>query len=73
MLFLCGNVLPAVWLNNSMWCVVIKNWVLAVSMGNEKKKKILKVCTVTVPSVICGTWEHNVTVVNSSDCLVRVY
>lgn len=26
-------------LYNSMWCDVIKNWVLTVSMGNKKKKK----------------------------------
>lgn len=56
-----------------MWCDVIKNWVLTVSMANKKKKKkeALKICIVTR----CDLWNlgAHVTVVDSSDCLVRVY
>lgn len=72
-LFLCGNILPAVWLNNSMWCGMIKNWVLTVSMGNKKKKKSLKDLQSSITK--CDLWDlgAHVTVADSSDCLVRVY
>lgn len=57
-----------------MWCGVIKNWVLTVSMGNKKqKKKSLKGLQSNITQ--CDLWDLGapVTVVDSSDCLVRVY
>lgn len=73
MLFLLGNILPAVWLNNGMCCDVVKNWVLTVSMGNKKEKKSFK--DLHSNSIKFDLWDlgAHVTVVDSSDCLMRVY
>lgn len=42
-----------------MWCDVIENWVLTVSVDDEaEKKKLKKICIVSVLNWICGTCGH---------------